>query len=181
MSDLTVVISGPPGSGSTKTALALAKKLGLKCFSTGDLFKSYSKQRKNRALDIWGKYGIKREFHHDLDEYQKKKAKKGNIVVCGKLSIFILKDLADFKIWIEAPLKIRARRIAKRDDISVIRAMDQIKKREDIERKTWKRIYDFDYFDQRQLADLVIDTSEKSVEQIVKEILESMRKKGLVQ
>jgi len=178
--NLTIVISGPPGSGSTKTALKLAKKLGLKCFSTGDLFKSYSKQRKNRALDIWSVYGKKKQFHYDLDEYQKEKAKKGNIVICGKLSVFLLKDLADFKVWIESPLKVRANRIAKRENISMIRAMDQIKKREQIERREWKRIYDFDYFDSKNLADLVIDSSENSVEEIVKKILKSMKNKGLI-
>jgi len=179
--NLTIAISGPPGSGSTKTALMLAKKLGLKCFSTGDLFKSYSKERKNHALDIWNKYGMKKQFHQDLDEYQKEKARKGNIVICGKLSVFILKDLADFKIWIESPLKVRAKRIAKREDISMIRAMDQIKKREEIERREWKRIYDFDYFNSKNLADLVIDSSEKSVEEVVKEIMKSMKNKGLIQ
>ncbi len=179
--NLTIVISGPPGSGSTKTALELAKRLGLKCFSTGDLFKSYSKQRKNRALDIWDKYGKKREFHQDLDDYQIEKAKKRNIVVCGKLSIFILKDLANFKIWIEAPLKVRAQRIAKREGISMIRAMGQIKKREAIERREWKKIYDFDYFNSKNLADLVIDTSDNSVEEITEKILKSMKNKGLIQ
>jgi len=178
--NLTIVISGPPGSGSTKTALKLAKKLGLKCFSTGDLFKSYSKERKNRALDVWNEYGKIRKFHQDLDEYQRKKAKKGNIVICGKLSIFLLKDLADFKIWVESPLKVRAKRIAKREGISMVKAIDQIKKREQIERTTWKRVYDFDYFDQKNLADLVIDSSENSVEEVVEKILNSMKSKGLI-
>ncbi len=178
--NLTIVISGPPGSGSSKTALALAKKLGLKCFSTGDLFKSYSKQRKNRALDVWEEFGKIRKFHQDLDEYQREKAKKGNIVICGKLSVFLLKDLADFKVWIESPLKVRARRIAKREDISMIRAIDQIKKREGIERRQWKKIYDFDYFDSKNLADLVVDTSQKSVEEVVEDILRSMKNKGLI-
>jgi len=178
--NLTIVISGPPGSGSTSTALTLAKKLGLKCFSPGDLFKSYSKQKKNRALDIWNVYGMKKQFHYDLDEYQKEKAKKGNIVICGKLSIFILKDITDFKIWIECPLKVRAKRVAKRENISMIKAIDLVKKREEIERRTWKRIYDFDYFDSKNLADLVIDSSNKSVEEVVKEIMESMKNKGLI-
>jgi len=178
--NLTVVISGPPGSGSTKTALSLAKKLGLKCFSTGDLFKSYSKQRKNRALDIWSQFGKSREFHHDLDAYQREKAKKGNIVICGKLSVFLLKDVADFKIWLEAPLKVRAGRIAKREGISMVKAMDQTKEREEVERRAWERIYDFDYFDSKDLADVVIDSSENSVKKVVEEILKSMKNKGLI-
>jgi len=179
--NLTIVISGPPGSGSSKTSLTLAKKLGLQCFSAGDLFKSYSKQRKNRALDVWNSdFGKSGEFHQELDEYQKEKAKKGNIVICGKLSIFLLKDLADFKVWIESPLEIRAKRVAKREDIPIIRAIDQIKKREKIERREWKKIYGFDYFDSKNLADLVIDSSDKSVEENVEEILRSMKNKGLV-
>jgi len=178
--NLTIVISGPPGAGSTRTALNLAKKLGLKYFSTGDLFKSYSKQTKNQALDVWDQFGKIRKFHQDLDEYMKQKAKKGNIVICGKLSVFLLKDLADFKVWIGSPLRVRANRVAKREAISMIRAMDQVKKREEIERKTWKRIYEFDYFDSKNLADLVIDSSDKSVEEVVREIMESMKDKGLI-
>jgi cytidylate kinase len=179
--NLTIVISGPPGSGSSKTSLLLAKKLSLNYFSAGDLFKSYSKERKNRALDIWNsQFGKNKEFHLELDNYQKKKAKKGNIVICGKLSIFLLKDITNFKVWIDAPLKIRAERIAKREDISIIRAIDQIKKREEIERREWKKIYKFDYFDSKNLADLVIDSSEKSTEEIVEEILKSMKNKGLI-
>jgi len=179
--NLTIVISGPPGAGSSKTALTLAKKLGLKYFSTGDLFKSYSKEKKNRALNVWNKLGRSRKFHQDLDEYQKQKVIKGNIVICSKLAIFILKDLADFKVWIESPLKVRAKRVAKREDISMIRAMDQIKKREEIERREWKRIYDFDYFDSKKLADLIIDTSDKSVKEVVEVILKSIKNKGLIQ
>ncbi len=179
--NLTIVVSGPPGSGSSATSLLLAKRLGLNYFSTGDLFKSYSKQRKNRALDIWkSNFGKNSRFHEDLDDYQREKAKKGKIVVCGKLSIFLLKDISDFKIWIDAPLKVRAERVAKREDISMIKAIDQIKKREKIERREWKRIYKFDYFDSKHLADLIINSSKKSTEEIVKEILKSMKNKGLM-
>jgi cytidylate kinase len=180
--NLTIVISGPPGSGSSKTSLLLAKKLHLNYFSAGDLFKSYSKQRKNRALDIWNSnFGKNKEFHHKLDQYQKEKAKRGNIVICGKLSIFLLKNIADFKVWIDAPLKVRAERVARREDIPMIKAIDQIKKREEIERREWKNIYNFDYFDSKNLANLVINSSEKSIEEIVEEILNSMKNKGLIQ
>lgn len=179
--NLIIVISGPPGSGSSKTSLLLAKKLGLNYFSTGDLFKSYSRQRKNRALDIWNSnFGKNKEFHRNLDEYQKEKAKKRNIVICGKLSIFLLKDLADFKVWIDAPLKVRADRVAKREGISLIKAIEQIKEREEIERIEWKKIYKFDYFDSKQFADLVIDSSKKSVEEIIEEILKAMKSKRLI-
>ena len=63
----------------------------------------------------------------------------------------------------------------------MVKAMDQIKRREEIERKEWKRIYDFDYFDSKNLADLVIDSSEDSVDEIVEQILKSMRNKGLME
>jgi cytidylate kinase len=98
-------------------------------------------------------------------------------VICGKLSVFLLKDIADLKVWIDSPLEIRARRIAKREGLSIPEAVEEVKKREEIERREWKKMYGFDYFDSRKLADLVIDSSEKTQEEIAEEIVKFIEKK----
>jgi cytidylate kinase len=175
---LTIVISGPPGAGSSSVARALAKKLGLEHFSPGKVFKSHSEARTMRALRVWGtKTGKSKEFHRKIDEEQAEKARKGNIVICGKLSVFLLRDVADLKVWIDSPLEIRARRVARREGISVFKALEKVKKREEIERREWKKMYGFDYFDSKKFADLVIDSSRKNQEEIAEEIAKFVKKK----
>jgi cytidylate kinase len=177
---LVIAISGQPGAGTSSVAKEFAKRLSLKYFSPGEYFKSYSKERGARgALDVWrSELGKDRKFHKRIDRMQIQKARLGGTVICGKLSIYILKDLADFKIWIESPLEDRASRSAKRDRIAKKEAIKLLKEREKTERKEWKRIYGIDYFDQRKMADAVIGTSNIRLESTVEEIANLMNKMG---
>ena len=142
--------------------------------SPGKTFKNFLKKEEAKsALDFWHtEFGSSEELHKKLDESQIEEAKKGNIVICGKLSIYFLKDLATHKIWLEAPIEIRAARTANRDKINFPEALKQIREREKLERENWKRIYGFDDFELKNECGLVLDTSnltlEESVDRIVK-------------
>lgn len=175
-----IVISGPPGAGSTSVGRGLAKRLRFRYFLPGKVLKKMGKSKKESkaALEGWEtKRGSSKKFHKDLDKLQIKKAKKGNIVVSGKLSIHFLKDLSDYKIWLDVPLKVRARRTAKRDSISVSKAIKEIRKRQNIERKEWKRIYGFDYFYQKKIADYVLDSSGLTLKQTADKIIRFIKSK----
>lgn len=176
---LVIVISGPPGAGTTSVGKEIAKKLKLSFLSPGKTYKSFLKEKEAKAaLEFWKtEFGRSKELHKALDKYQIKEAKKGNIVIGGKLSIYFLKDIADFKIWLEAPLEVRARRTAQRDKIPFEEALKQISEREEIERKKWKEIYGFDYFDLKKDADLVLDTSNLTLEETIKKVLDFIKTK----
>jgi cytidylate kinase len=112
-----------------------------------------------------------------LDELQAERAKQGNVVMCGKLSIYILRDLADCKIWLETSLEERVKRTAKRDKLPIEKVKKIIQERERIEREEWKRIYGLDYFDQKEMADFVIDNTKLTVEQTVNKIIDFIKKR----
>lgn len=179
MKKITIALSGPPGSGTSSIAKGLAEKLEIKYFSPGQIQKSYSDTKKESlaALKVWQTdLGKSEKFHRDvIDKMQIEMAKKGNIIICGKLSIKILEGLADYKIWIQTPLEIRAERVAKRDGMPVKEVMKIISDRENLERKEWKRIYGFDYFDQKKLADLVVDNSNLSLEEAIDKIFQFIK------
>ena len=173
-----IVVSGPPGSGSTSVAKELAKRLHLRLMVLGKLHKGLVKEKRESiaALQSWStKKGISKKTHVDRDRMQVREAKKGNVVICGKLSVHFLKDLSEYKIWLDVPLEERARRSAKRDRITVKDAMKQIRKRQNIERKEWKRIYGFDYFYQKRIADFVIGSSGMTLEKTVRSITDFIK------
>jgi cytidylate kinase len=175
---IVIAISGLPGAGSTTIARKLAKKLKLKYFSPGEIFKSCARGKEvEAAIKVWKSRGKSKKFHQMLDDLQKKLAKKGNCVVCGKLSVWVLKDLSNCRIWVEAPLSVRAKRVARRDKLPVEIAKKLLKEREKIERVEWKRIYGIDYFEQKKSTDLVINTSKLTPSQVVEKILKFVGKK----
>ncbi len=176
---MVIVISGPPGVGTSSIAREIAKKLNLRYLSPGKTYKSFlPKKEAEAALEFWKtSFGSSKKLHENLDKSQIEEAKKGNVVICGKLSIYFLKDLAEFKIWLDAPLEVRARRTARRDKISFEEALKQIKEREYIERKKWKEIYGFDYFEQKKDADFILDNSKLTLRQAVNKILEFIKSK----
>ena len=178
MKKLVVVISSPPGSGGTTIAKKLAKKLRMKCFSIGMFYKKLSKEKNQSkaASELWKtKYGSSEKLHKHMDKMQVEMAKKGNVVIESTLGIHFLKRLSKYKIWLDVPLKVRAERHAKRDKISEKEALKQIDKIEEIERREWKRMYGFDYFDQKFNADFVLDSSKLTITQTVKKILEFIK------
>jgi cytidylate kinase len=173
-----IVVTGPPGAGSTTIAQRLAKKLGLAFFSPGFKQKGLVKEKNQSAAAVaaWAtKKGSSKKFHKGLDKEQIKLARKGGIVICGKLSIHFLKNIADLTVWLDVPLSVRAQRTAERDKISLKEAKRAISEREAIERREWQRIYGFDYFEQKKEADLVLDTSNLSIEESVKRILDFLK------
>ena len=183
MKKLVIVISGPPGAGSTTIGRKLAGELGLKFFSMGFIQKGLAKKSRNESqacVEAWKtKRCRSKEFHKELDRKQAELAKRGGIVICSKLSIHFI-PRADLKVWLDVPLEVRAKRSAGRDKISFKEAIRAISSREKIERENWKKIYGFDYFEQKNKADLVIDSSDMTEEETVEKIMAFLKDRGLV-
>ncbi len=175
-----IVISGLTCVGSTTIGKKLSQKLGLKFFSLGNYLKSLSKGKETeRATSIWKtEEGRSKNFHEKLDEMQQKLAKDGNIVINSKLGIKMLD--ADFKVWLKADKDVRAKRCAGRDNISFDEALRLLEQKEDFEINEWKKIYGFDFRDQEQKADLVIDTSDKNPDETVEIIIHELKRRRII-
>lgn len=174
---MVVAITGLPGAGTSTIAKMLAKRLKLEYFSPGEYFKSHSHahDQSDQAMNVWKtEEGKKKSFHKSIDEMQMKKAKKGNIVICGKLSIYMLKGIANHKIWLDCSLDERAKRSSKRDGLDLEKTKKILAEREELEVKEWKKDYGIDYRKQKRMASIVIDTTELSEEETLKKILGKM-------
>lgn len=168
-----IVVSGPPGSGTSTVGKIVADELDLDYFSPGKYVKEEADGNGSEAAsNAWEEHGLdEEEKNKSIDDLQKQIAGQGDVVVEGRLSIYMLEDLCDLAIWLKAPLKTRAERTAERDEISVEEAKEHIQDRQHKEVETWRDIYGFNYLEQEKEADLVIDTEDLGAEEVAKKIV----------
>ncbi len=161
---MIITIGGSIGSGKTTLASEISHRFGMSHVSVGEVMRQMAKDRKMELIEF-SKYaeanpGIDKE----IDRKQKDMCSNGNCVVDGRLSAYMLD--ADLRIWLDAPLAVRAQRVSKREKTTEVRAKKDILKREESEKKRYKEIYKID-LDDRSIYDLVINTKRFSVEEIV--------------
>ena len=138
---MKVTISGPPGSGTTTLARIIAEKHHFTLISAGETFRDLAKER-GLSLAEFGELAEKDVTIDALiDVRQKEIAKeKDDIVVEGRLSGWMVED-ADLRIWLNAPIACRAKRISTRDGMDEYTAREATLQREESERTRYRNYY----------------------------------------
>ncbi len=175
--NIIIAISGPAGSGKTTYAKILAKKYGLRYFSAGSIFREIAKSR-GLTLEELSRIAEKDpSIDLEIDKRTLEEASKGNVVVEGHLVAWVVKDIADVKIYVKAPLLERVKRIALRENRPIEEVLHETVNRENSQRK---RFYEYYGIDTRDLSifDLVIDTSRLSIDDVI-ELIENFVKRIL--
>lgn len=161
---MIITISGPPGSGTSTLSKMLSAHLNMELISIGDIFRKMAEER-CMSLEEFGLLAkCNEDVDRKLDEEQKKIAgEKDNIILEGRLSGFLVD--AHLKVWLKAPIEVRAERIAQREGKSVPKAMEETSEREECERERYLKYYNIDIKD-LSVYDLVIDSSKWNPEEI---------------
>ncbi|MBI2651135.1 nucleoside monophosphate kinase [Candidatus Woesearchaeota archaeon] len=174
---MRIAISGKAGSGKSTVANKLAKKLGLKHYSIGDLMRQIAKERKVSLLHLSKIAEKDTSIDKELDKKQIQLKDNDDFVIDGRLSAFFIPN-ADLKVFLECDNKVRVERVMKDNrgeekskDITSLAA--KIKQREISERKRYKELYNADYYD-KNLYDLMIDTTNLTPDEVVEEIINSI-------
>jgi cytidylate kinase len=82
--------------------------------------------------------------------------------------------VADLKVFLTAPLEVRAERVARRDGVSFREALEEILKREYVQWERFKRLYGFDASDTSSF-DMVFNTDLFAPEEIAEIIVRKAR------
>lgn len=156
---MLVTVSGPPGSGKSTAAAGLARALELDHVSGGDIFRELAAERELTVAEFGELAESDERIDRNLDERLRGIAtNRDDVVLESRLAGWMAGEYADLRIWLDAPLEVRATRIADREGWSVDEAREHTREREASERRRYLEYYDIDFAD-RSIYDLALNTA----------------------
>jgi len=145
---MLITVSGPPGSGKSTNAAGLADRLGVEHVSGGDIFREMAAERDMTPVEFNEFAEEDPQFDRKLDRRLREIATtRDDLVLESRLAGWLAAEEADFRFWFDAPLSVRAERIADREEKPVDRARAETKRREESEAKRYADLYDIDIGD----------------------------------
>ena len=156
---MLITISGPAGSGKSTAAAALADELGYDHVSGGDIFRELAAEKGLTPLELNKLAEEDDAIDRDLDRRLRNlAAERENLVLESRLAGWMAGGHAEFRIWLDAPLDVRASRVADREDKDPELARTETEARADSEAKRYADYYDIDIED-LSIYDLVLNTA----------------------
>jgi len=177
---MIITISGLPGSGKTTIGKLIAKRLGFKFYSIGDL-RGRMAMECGLTIDQLNEIGMKEKWtDREADEYQKRLGEKeSDFVIESRLGFYFIPK--SVKIFLEVDSRKAAERIFRdcrpdeRRKETVKEVMDSIRKRMNSDDTRYKKYYKVDFLDKSHY-DIVIDTTHFTVEQVADRIMSEIKK-----
>ena len=159
---MLITISGPAGSGKSTAAAGLAEALGYEHVSGGDLFRALADDRGMTPLELNRAAEEDDSIDRDLDRRLRETARERDALVLeSRLAGWMAGEHADFRMWLSAPLAVRARRISEREDKSVDRAREETRARAESEAGRYREYYGIDV-EELGIYDLSVNTARLS-------------------
>ena len=172
---VVICVCGLTGCGKSSVARRLAERYGLRCVSGGDALKAlaveagYKPFKRGWWESAEGLRFLKQRiedsgFDRRADEKLLESAKNGNVVLDSWTMPWLLKE--GFKVWFEASPMMRAKRVVKRDRISVGDALRILKEKDDLTRRIYKGLYGFVLGEDFSPFHLILDTDLLDVNEV---------------
>jgi len=172
---MLVTISGPAGSGKSTAAAALAEALGYDHVSGGDIFRDLADERGLTPLELNRQAEEDEAIDRDLDRrLRETAAARDDLVLESRLAGWMAGEHADFRVWLDAPLEIRARRIAEREDKPIDLAREETQARAASEARRYREYYGID-IEELSIYDLVLNTARLDPEGVVEAVATILR------
>ena len=156
---MLVTVSGPPGAGKSTTVAALADAFDLEHVSGGDIFRELADERGLSAVEFNRLAEEYYQIDRDLDRRLRTVAlERDEVLLESRLAGWLAGDAADFRLWLDAPIEVRAARIADREDKSAETALAETREREESEALRYREYYGIDIAD-LSIYDIALNTA----------------------
>jgi cytidylate kinase len=170
---MIVTVSGEIGAGKSTVAQRLAQALALRYLSAGEVFREEAKRRGLSLADLGRLAEQDQTIDRALDRMQVEAARGGDVLIDSRLSGWLIDG--DLRLWLRAPLLVRAARVAARDGTSPEEALCDLQAREESERRRYRDTYQLDLADLSRYH-VVMDTGTWSAQEIVEALLPLTRR-----
>ncbi len=165
---MRITISGPPGSGKTTACRMVANRLHLEVVVSGDIFRQLARESSMSLADFGSMCESDPDVDRQLDQRMVEIARsRDDLLLEGRLTAYMLTRncIPAFRVYMCADLDVRSARVAEREGGTKEQRKREIVEREECEARRYLTYYDIDIHD-RNIYDLVIDTTYKTPEQV---------------
>ncbi|WP_435183814.1 (d)CMP kinase [Halobellus sp. EA9] len=163
---MLLTVSGPPGAGKSTTVTALAEAFDLEHVSGGDIFRELAAERGMTAVEFNQLAEDDDQIDRDLDRRLRTIAlERDDVLLESRLAGWLAGDAADLRLWLDAPIEVRAARIAEREGKSAEQALEETRTREDSEALRYREYYGIDISD-LSIYDIALNTARWSQEDV---------------
>jgi len=165
---MRITISGPPGSGKTTACRLVAERLRLKVVISGDIYRQLARESSMSLAEFGSLCESDPDVDRQLDQRMIDIARSNDdLLLEGRLAAYMLtrNRIPAFRVYMVADLDVRAARVAEREGGTMEQRKREIVEREECEARRYLAYYDIDIRD-KSIYDLVIDTTDKTPEQV---------------
>ncbi len=176
---MIITISGRPGSGKSVVAAGVAEALGVAHVSAGDFMRQMAAERGMTILELSRTAEDGGSIDREIDARTQRLASEGgSFVMDARLGWHFapnsLKVFLEVRAEVAALRVFEARRGAETENVGFEATLDAIRRRTESERKRYLMYYGLDYTDHSHY-DLVIDTSNKPIDDVIESILDFVK------
>ncbi len=172
----SIVISGWPAVGKTTIAAEIAKEFDFKIYNGGDILKLLAGDRgySISGNDWWDteqakKFMAERKanlyFDKQVDQKLVEIVRLGKAVITSYTLPWLVQDA--IKFWLKGSQDNRAKRMAKRDNLSLLQAKKIIKMRDDENKNIYRKLYGFNFGKDLNVFDFSLNTDLVDLDSLV--------------
>ena len=177
---MKIAIAGDAGSGKSSVAKLVAQKLGYSHYSIGDFMREIAAKRGISILELSRAAEKDETIDAELDDMQINLGKfEDNFVIDSRLGWHFVPDA--LKIFLKTDEKVSAERIfsdkrgEEHENTTAKETLENIKKRKESEIKRYREYYKLNPYELEHY-DLIIDTTDMTIEKTAGKILEFIEK-----